>query len=328
MAGPLVSILIPSYNHGRYIHACLDSIRQQTLSDWEVVIVDDGSTDDSVAAAELWAAEDTRFRVFQNEQNLGTYGTEQRALELSTGSLVAIMNSDDLWDSSKLERQVSALAQHPTASFCYCLGWQVDDLGQIDRSEDVHADWPTEELQEPLPYLLYENRILASGVLFRREGLRFETSCRYSGDWVALLERSLAGPAACVSDRLTFWRQHETNTYRRSPKQVLEEIRVRRAIAANPSRWFLPRMDPALVSLGLAKNAINLQVLSVLCGDRRLAWSAARQAFKYHPNKRWLWKRVAAMLLPHSMVKRRFWKGEDLGLTAKDVEAVAPLVFR
>jgi len=328
MSGPLVSILIPSYNHGRYINACLDSICRQSLSNWEVVIVDDGSSDDSVAAAQRWAAQDERFRVFQNEENLGTYGTEQRALELSKGSLIAVMNSDDWWDPDKLARHVSQLERHADAAFSYCLGWQVDELGQIDRSEDVHADWPREEIQEPLPFLLYENRILASGVLFRREGLRFETTCRYSGDWVALLERSLAGPATCVSDRLTFWRQHETNTYRRSPKQVLEEIRVRRAIAADPSRWFLPRLDPALVSLGLGKNAINLQVLAVLCGDRRLAWSAARQAFRYHPNKRWLWKRVAAILLPHSVVKKRFWKGEDLGLTAKDVAAVAKLDIR
>lgn len=325
---PLVSILIPSYNHGRFLPACLDSIHTQTFEDWEVVLVDDGSKDDSVAIARRYAAQDPRVSVHVNDTNLGTYGTEQKALDLSREKLVAVMNSDDLWAPEKLEKQIATLHKHPGAPFCYTLGWMVDDEGMVEKTEDVHADWPKDEIQHPLPYLLYENRILASSVLFRRDCLRFETSCRYSGDWVALLEQSQLGPALCLSERLTYWRQHETNTYLRSAKQVLEEIRVRKAILNNYKRWCRPELNREQVERGLALNAINLQVLAVLCGHRRLAFAAAMAAVKFHSNKKWLAKRLLACALPMSLLKKRLNRGEDLGLTPEDVNLLVPLEIK
>ena len=325
---PLVSILIPSYNHGEYLSECLESIRSQAFQDWEVILVDDGSTDDSVAIARSHAVNDPRIQVHANDKNLGTYGTEQKALELSRGELIAIMNSDDLWASSKLEKQVDGLKEHPEAPYCYTLGWMVDDEGKVDKSEDVHFDWPMDGVQQPLPYLLYENRILASSVLWRRQGLRFETSCRYSGDWVALLEQSQIGPALCLAERLCFWRQHERNTYTRSPKQILEEIRVRREILRRHRQWFLPGLDRNLVGLGLAKNGINLQYLAFLAGHRRLAFEAIWAAFKFHPRGAWLWKRVAGCILPMKFLKSYFLQKQDFGLKPSDVDAIPPVEIR
>src|SRR5579884_4335685 len=107
MPYPAVSILIPSYNHGPFLRECLRSVQEQTLGDWELIVVDDGSSDDSVDIAREVAATDPRIRVFVNDVNLGTYGTEQRALDRSTGRYVAVMNSDDRWAPEKLARQVA-----------------------------------------------------------------------------------------------------------------------------------------------------------------------------------------------------------------------------
>ena len=313
-----VTIVIPSYNHARFLPDCLGSIQRQTFEDWQIVLIDDGSKDDSVELARRYAREDSRISVYVNEQNLGTYGTEQRGLELSESPFVAIMNSDDLWAPTKLERQMAMLAAHPEVPLCYVLGWMVDDQGRELEGEDVHLDWPRDEIQDVLPYLLYENRILASGVLFRREGLRFETTCRYSGDWVALLERAYTSPVACVSERLNYWRQHDNNTYRISPRQLAEEIRVRKAIERRAPDWFLPRLDPALVRRGMQRNAMNLFALYVYFHDFAGARRAGLSAIRYGDDRKSAIKRTVSTLLPANYLRRYFWTEDKISLSDPD----------
>lgn len=313
---PLVSVIVPSYNHARFLGQAIEAVMAQTFEDWEIVLVDDGSSDGSLEVARSF--QDRRIRVYQNERNLGTYGNQQRALGLAEGDLIAVLNSDDLWAPTKLEKQVSALQARPECSFCYVLGWMVDGSGRPNTETDVHLDWPVSEFQRPLPFLLYENRILASGVVFRREGLRFETSLRYSGDWAALLEASVRGPAACVPERLTFWRQHETNTYRVSEPQLMEEIRIRKAIDAAADWWFKAHPDRKEISLGLAKNAMNLIALHVYFLDKKEAKRFGRQALKWHPDKRKAIKRALSPYLPIRFVRRHFCTGNELDWEAID----------
>ena len=325
---PLVSILIPSYNHSRFLEPCLQSVRAQTLEDWEAILIDDGSSDDSVSVASRISEEEPRLRILQNKVNLGTYGTLQRALELAKGDCVAVLNSDDFWDPSKLAIQVELLENHPGTPYAYSLGWLAKATGETDDSWDVHAHWPTEEVQEPLPHLLYENRILASSVLFRKDALRFETSCRYSGDWVALLEQSQIGPTVCATRRLSFWRQHGENASLQSLPQVLEEIRMRKAILDDHLRWFLPRLDAKCVYRGLATNAINLQALYALCGLGALARKEAARALRWHPERRVIFKRCVASLLPASVLRKRLWKGRRFDVPYSTIASLPRLEFR
>lgn len=332
---PRVSILIPSYNHARFLLSCFKGIQDQTFEDWEIILIDDGSKDGSVELAREFSKSEPRLQVHVNERNLGTYGTEQRALEMSDAEFVAILNSDDLWAPQKLAAQIRALEEQPDVPLAYVLGWKIDDQGQVDKSEDVHFDWPTEERQEILPYLLYENRVLASGVLFRRQGLKFETSCRYSGDWVALLDRSLQSPVACVPERLNFWRMHDHNTFRFSAKQVLEEIRVREAIHREPDRWFQPRLDRKEVSRGLALNAMNLFTLYIYFKQHSKARKVAWEALRYHPQKKSPIKRALGTFLPNSVILRYFWhlhdeewKSIDTKILNEGLKSNPPLVWR
>jgi len=313
---PKVSILIPSYNHAQFLGVAIERVLAQTYSDWEIVLVDDGSKDNSVEVAQSF--NDKRIRIYENEANLGTYGNEQRALTLAESDYIAILNSDDLWAETKLERQMAALSKHSEASYSYVLGWMVDAEGNEIRGNDVHMDWPTAELQRPLPYLLYENRILASGVVFRKKGLRFETSLRYSGDWAALLEASTRGLAACVPERLTFWRQHEHNTYKVSEKQVIEEIRMRKAIDAYALKWFAAHPNRDEVRQGLAKNAMNLLVLHVYFLDMKGARRAGFDALKWHPDKKSALKRTLSSFLPARYVRKHFCTGTELEWDAID----------
>lgn len=285
---------MPSYGHARFIEDAIRSVLAQTFTDWELIVVDDQSPDNSLELVRKF--DDDRIRSEQNPANLGTYGTQQRALEMAKHDLIAVMNSDDLWLPAKLEMQFAALQKHPGASFCFCLGWVVDGEGITDETDDVHADWPI-GVRDYLPWLLYENRILASGVVFRREGLQFQTKAQYSGDWMALLQASRRGPGICVAERLTRWRVHGNNTFTRSSKQVAEEIAVRESILR--AKW------PGDVNAGLGRNALNLMTLYAQTGRRHKAWKLTRAVMHNYPDRGVALRRVALMYMPTFILARR-----------------------
>lgn len=297
-----VSVLIPSYNHAEYLPACVESILEQTFPDWSVIAIDDCSTDASVEILRGYRSE--RFRVEVNASNLGTYGTLARALEAAEGEYVAVLDSDDLWAPTKLERQVAALDAHPQATLCYTLGKTIG--GAEQAPEELHAEWPVTEMQELLPYLLTENRILASSVMFRRSALRFRPELRYSGDWVALLDAALLGPAVCVPEPLAFWRMHDRNSFRRSPDQVAEEIAVRQSILAAAETWVVRGITEDVVARSLGTCAMHLSAQFVLQGRVREARLSARIATRKSPGRASL-RRLLAVSLPASLAIRRLW---------------------
>ena len=103
---PLVTVITPTYNHERYLAACIDSLRAQTFTDWEQIVVDDGSTDGTRGVAQRY--DDPRIRyVAQEHVGLeGLAGTYNRALAQARGSLIAILEGDDTWPADKLASQV------------------------------------------------------------------------------------------------------------------------------------------------------------------------------------------------------------------------------
>lgn len=103
---PKVSIITPAYNASKYIEETIDSVMKQTDSDWEMVIVDDCSDDDTYAIAKRCAEEESRIRVFRNEENSGVAYTRNRALDEARGKYVAFLDADDLWLPNKIEKQV------------------------------------------------------------------------------------------------------------------------------------------------------------------------------------------------------------------------------
>lgn len=115
---PLFSILIANYNNGGYLAACIQSILTQTYTHWEVVIVDDGSTDKSRAVYEKYT-DDIRFFIFYNEKNKGCGFTKNRCITLAHGQICAFLDPDDTITSDALEVMVQAHHQHPEASLIY-----------------------------------------------------------------------------------------------------------------------------------------------------------------------------------------------------------------
>ncbi len=301
---PLVSVLIACYNHRDFLDECLKSVLGQSFQDWEIVLVDDLSGDSSYEVAQRWAAKDARIGVFQNETNLGTYGTQQRALELSTGEYVAILNSDDYWEANKLSLQVAELDKHQEATWCFARARSIGS--SADKGIEMPGEsWPNQGVFNAISLLLPQNEIAASSVIFRRDGLKFNPELRYSGDWLALLLASLRGPAVAVPEVLSYWRQHESNSYVRSPAQLEEEIWLRAQIALIPRT--LVRNHRAMNAY--AESLCHLIALHVLASQMEKARILGSAALIIKPTLRTL-KRWLVSRMPGEKALTTLWPGQ------------------
>lgn len=127
MTEPLFSILVAQYNNGQYFKDCYDSIMAQTYSNWEVIIVDDASTDDSLAVMQNIIGQDPRFRIFSNEKNEGCGYTKRRAAELSQGEICAFLDPDDAITATALASMAEAHQNHPDAAAIYSKPYFCDE---------------------------------------------------------------------------------------------------------------------------------------------------------------------------------------------------------
>lgn len=112
-ASPLVSILMSSYNHGEFVEQTINSVIAQTYPNWEFIIVDDGSRDDTPAKIERAARNNKKIRFQFLPNNIGACGALEKCYRSAKGKYIAIINSDDTWQPEKLQRQVEYLENNP-----------------------------------------------------------------------------------------------------------------------------------------------------------------------------------------------------------------------
>ena len=131
---PLVSIISPTYNHEKFIADCIESVIAQTFTNWEMIIIDDGSTDGTFKIATDYAKKDNRIKPF-TQKNIGIFRLGESynfALSHCEGSYVAILECDDVWLPEKLSLQVEVMEKHPE----YVLSWGKAYLSSIDLSSN------------------------------------------------------------------------------------------------------------------------------------------------------------------------------------------------
>ena len=107
MDGKLVSIITPTYNCAKFIAATIDSVLAQTYKNWEMIIVDDCSQDDTQRIVEDYVSKDSRIRYYLLDKNSGAAVARTTAMNLAKGSYMAFLDSDDIWLPNKLEQQIA-----------------------------------------------------------------------------------------------------------------------------------------------------------------------------------------------------------------------------
>ena len=151
-----VSIITPTYNHEKFLADCIQSVIDQTYQDWEMIIVDDGSTDGTAKIAQYYVERDNRIRYFYQD-NVGLNNlaiTYNRALQESKGELIAILEGDDYWCPNKLELQTEVFKTNGSVIFCW---GRVDEVYE-DKTK--FGSYPIKYNLEVLPY--YNNKSKAS----------------------------------------------------------------------------------------------------------------------------------------------------------------------
>lgn len=136
----LVSIVMPAYNALPFLREAVASVQAQTHQDWELLIVDDGSTDETVAVAQEMAAADPRIRVLQSAGQGGPARARNLAIDASIGRYIAFLDSDDAWLPHKLATQLAAMQQHG-ALLCYSAYYKIDTAGVRSEQPVVPPPW-------------------------------------------------------------------------------------------------------------------------------------------------------------------------------------------
>jgi glycosyltransferase involved in cell wall biosynthesis len=171
-----ISVIIPVFNREAYLREALDSVLKQTRPADEIIVVDDGSTDRSAEVAHSYGG-CVRY-VFQANQGIG--GARNTGIAIARGDLIALLDSDDLWLETKLERQCDALSQHPEFDFVFC---QMIQFSKPEVSQDEQPAFNHEAMAA----------CLASGLLARREVFTktgpYETDLRV-GEFVSWIGRA------------------------------------------------------------------------------------------------------------------------------------------
>ena len=208
---PEVSILTAAFNNGKYIEEMIESVLSQTFSDWELIIIDDGSTDDTKKKVGAYLNDSRINYVWQ--MNQGQAAARNRAYQLSKGKYIAILDSDDYWESTKLQKQMELLDIHPNVGLVYTNGFNIDEGGIKFEKQWVIKDISN----DPLPELiLINNPIYFSSVLFNRNYLDSyklqEDSIKCSDELITLLRVALRSRRfAYIPEPLTFYRIHNSS---------------------------------------------------------------------------------------------------------------------
>lgn len=169
-----VSIIMPTYNRAGLISETINSVLNQTYSNWELIIVDDGSTDNTENLIEQ--INDERIRYYKSSR-IGIVGKiKNKGIEKATGELIAFIDSDDLWDKTKLAKQITALQDHPEAGFSLTGGYNFRVAGkpteyfykhrQGTRYDNIFIAFFNSEVAAIMPSLVLHRKCLETAGMF------------------------------------------------------------------------------------------------------------------------------------------------------------------
>lgn len=223
-AATLVSVIMPCYNAQDFVGAAIQSVLEQTWKNLELLVIDDGSRDSSRDILSQWAERDTRVQALINKQNMGVSKTRNRGIGLSKGRWIAFLDSDDVWEKDKLEKQL-ALAERQAAQFVFTAASVID---QHSKPLGTMSDLPERVAYQQLQRW---NMITCSSVLLTREALG--ELCFEHDDsredyllWLRVLKR--IDTAYCVTEPLVRYRVITGSRSANKVKMLRDTYRVHR----------------------------------------------------------------------------------------------------
>lgn len=244
---PEISVVVPSFNHSRFIERTLRSIFAQTAPIGKLLVIDDGSADDSVSVIERVLKDAPFDAELKARENRGLSATLNEGFAATEGEYFAYIGSDDLWRSVFVGEQTRLLDQRPDAVLAFSHAYLIDeDDNIIDRTDN----WTAFADGDMLPLLLRGQVFSSPGVVYRRSALERHSWNEDSilEDYELYLKLSAEGGFARNTQLLCGWRQHGSNVSRDFPRMLNEWIDAQnRAASALPlTRAELDRLQAEL----------------------------------------------------------------------------------
>ncbi len=288
---PTVSVVITCYNYGRYLKASLASVLDQTYRDFDVIVVDDGSTDNTPAIMQGYAA-DGRVSYIRQE-NAGQPKAKNRGIRQSNGEFVAFLDADDLWMPDKLEKQMT-LFDDPHVGVVYARRKWINQDGE-EISGDERRLWRGNVLDR----IFVDNFICFSSAVIRRSVLDqvgfFDETLPMGIDYDLWIRVAARSEFVFVDEPLVKYRTGHANLSRNTLKRYDCAQRIMRKSLSDPLlrdrfAWYVPR-------LAWADTWSNMAVYFAAQGSRREALRYFGKAFVMMPVYPQLVKRALKCLL-------------------------------
>ena len=234
-----ISVIMPAYNCDQYIEEAINSVTNQTYQNWELLVVDDCSNDKTTQIIEKLSKVDSRIRFYSNKKNQGVSATRNKAISLANGSWLAFLDSDDIWDKTKLEKQIN-YANDRNAEFIFTGSSYTNEDGEFYPGG---FEVPDEVIYEQLRN---QNVISCSSVLIKRhffDTIQMENDEMHEdyGVWLRVLR--LGVTAYGINEPLLVYRISRNSKSGNKIKTIKMTYKVFRFIGINPigSAYFTMR---------------------------------------------------------------------------------------
>ncbi|MEH1806175.1 glycosyltransferase family 2 protein [Nostoc sp.] len=275
---PKVSIVIPAYNSLKFLPETMESVFKQTFKDFEVLVVNDGSSDDT----EHWVSQiaDPRFKLITQE-NQGLSGARNTGIAHASGEYIAFLDADDLWEPTKLEKQVLCLEENSEIGLVYTWVALIDENGNFTGR--VFKNYAENDVW----HKLIEHNIVESGsvAMVRRQCFDtcgvFDRNLRsFVEDWDMWLRIASRYPFKVMKEPLVYYRQHSTSASKNWEAMARSfEIVIEKAFsAAPPELQYLKNR-----SYGFANLCLAWKPLQSRAQDWKIAASFRAKALSHYP---------------------------------------------
>jgi teichuronic acid biosynthesis glycosyltransferase TuaG len=245
----LVSVVMPAYNCEKYVVEAINSILAQTYRNWELLVLDDGSKDNTLRIIEEFSQKDSRIKALPNGKNMGVSATRNRGIELASGEWIAFLDSDDMWKPEKLEKQFEIIEKE-AAEFLFTGSSYINEEGEPYKG--------IFEVPEKITYkkLRNQNVISCSSVLVKKkyfEHIKMEKDEMHEdyAVWLRILKTGVT--AFGVNEPLLIYRISRNSKSGNKMKTVKMTYKVFRFVGINPIGAAYFMMRHVIASVGKYK---------------------------------------------------------------------------
>lgn len=222
-----VSIIIPTFNYATFISEAIESVLNQTFQNFELLVVDDNSQDDTQTIVKQYVDSDKRVKLYHHSVNQGPSAARNTGLKKAKGNYIAFLDGDDIWLPQKLEKQIEILRNESNIGLVNCGGFVINNIGDVVYSFDARRSRIVKELEIDFFYHCSIPHPMSSIMIkrsFIKNQMLFDEHLHYGEDRDFMLELFKVSTYYLLEEKLVKIRKHDNNSQKNIDKQTVGYI--------------------------------------------------------------------------------------------------------